>query len=215
MSTLLGHTIISGVLHCDTGLRIGGSKDTLEIGGTDSPIIRNPVTRLPYIPGSSIKGKIRSLLELRDCKDNEKVKRGSPCDCGKCKVCTIFGCGSTRNTVTVSRAIFRDCSLTEESIKTLEQAREEFGIAFSESKTEVAINRQTGKAISPRVIERIPEGIEFDIEIVLRKFEEDSASDFTDYIKEGLKLLQNDSLGGSGTRGYGKVTIKDLKIEDA
>src|SRR3989338_11494456 len=54
---------ITGIMQCVSGLRIGGSKDTIEIGGMDNPIIRNPLDKFPYIPGSSIKGKMRSLLE--------------------------------------------------------------------------------------------------------------------------------------------------------
>lgn len=58
--------IIKGEIVCKTGLHIGGSNDNIDIGGTDTVVIRDSVTDLPFIPGSSLKGKLRSLLELND-----------------------------------------------------------------------------------------------------------------------------------------------------
>ncbi|RJP30174.1 MAG: type III-A CRISPR-associated RAMP protein Csm3 [Candidatus Omnitrophota bacterium] len=214
MNKLTGHRIMRGVVLCVAGLRIGGSKESLEIGGTDNPILRHPITRHPYIPGSSLKGKIRSLLEQKEC---ENVRRtGKPCDCGKCTVCKIFGCASARNTQDVTRVIFRDCQLTGKSLEKLKQAQEEHGVPFAESKAEVSIDRKTGTASrsGPRWQERIPEGTEFDIEIVLRHFDGDPIDEYENFIREGIKLLQNDTLGGSGSRGYGKVLIKDLTAVD-
>jgi len=188
----------------------------MEIGGTDNPILRHPINNFPYVPGSSLKGKIRSLLEQKHCAE-QVMRDGKPCSCGNCDVCRIFGCANSRNTRSTTRVIFRDCLLTEESRRILENAREELGVPYSESKTEVLIDRKTGLSygrIGPRTQERIPEGTQFGLEIVLRRFEGDDVEKDTKFIQEGLALLQNDTLGGSGSRGYGKVSITDLKIED-
>lgn len=219
MLKLIGHHILTGVIVCKSGLRIGGSDEPMDVGGIDNPILRHPITRLPYLPGSSIKGKVRSLLEIKYQSHSESIKQGKPCDCGRCDICRIFGCSYAKNTQTISRAIFRDCNLTEKSRKILDSAREEFGLFYSEVKTEVLINRQTGcsfaegKKSGLRKQERIPEGSEFDLEIVLRIFEGDQVEKDVAFIKEGLELLQNDTLGGSGTRGYGKVEILNLTSE--
>ena len=208
MGNLLGHYLLKGVITCKTGLRIGGSRETMEIGGTDNPIIRHPITDVPYLPGSSLKGKVRSLLEQKH--RPEVMRTGKPCECGACKVCIVFGCAKSWNTKTVTRAIFRDCSLTKESLEILERERKEKGLFYAESKAEVSIDRKTGMAGGggPRWQERVPEGTEFDVEIVLRYFDGDNIEDHINFIKEGITFLQNDTLGGSGTRGYGKVSIQ-------
>ena len=69
---------ISGQIECKTGLCIKGSNSDLNIGGADSEVIKNPLTGHPYIPGSSIKGKMRSQLEKKydiKSKKEEKQKR--------------------------------------------------------------------------------------------------------------------------------------------
>lgn len=223
MSVLLKHRIMTSVLTCETGVRIGGSKESQEIGGTDAPILRHPITQHPYIPGSSLKGKIRSLLEQKYCPNVMKSQsnngtEGKPCNCGICKVCIVFGCAESKNTKTISRAIFRDCVLTDSSKETLNNAHEEFGIPFSESKTEVLIDRRTSTSygrIGPRTLERIPEGTQFKLEIVLRVFNDDKDNEYESLLEEGIKLLQNDTLGGAGTRGYGKVKIDKSPFIDA
>jgi CRISPR-associated protein Csm3 len=172
MSKLKGHYIIKGLVKCLDGVRIGGSKTTLDVGGTDNPILRHPLTKIPYIPGSSLKGKMRSLLEQKMNKVvNDRNGEGKPCNCGQqdCLICTLFGCSDSRNTKTVSRAIIRDCQLTSDSLAALEKAREE-GIFYSEAKSEVLIdrNKNTAARTGPRTQERIPEGCELHFEIVLR-----------------------------------------------
>lgn len=208
MSHLKGHYIIKGLVKCLDGVRIGGSKTTLDVGGTDNPILRHPLTKIPYIPGSSLKGKMRSLLEQKMNKVFNDRGEGKPCKCGEkeCQICTLFGCSDSHNTKTVSRAIFRDCQLTSDSLAALEKAREE-GIFYSEAKSEVLIdrNKNTAARTGPRTQERIPEGSELNFEIVLRVFNGDDYKDYVETIKKGLSLMENDTLGGSGTRGYGHV----------
>ncbi|GAW32208.1 type III-A CRISPR-associated RAMP protein Csm3 [Carboxydocella sp. JDF658] len=202
---------IKGTIVCETGLRIGGSKDDIEIGGMDNPIIRHPITREPYIPGSSLKGKQRSLLELKNGKFNQD---GRACACGECDVCKIFG--SLKNEISgPTRLLVRDAYLTEDSRIWLNEARLESGIDFAEVKTENWINRKTGKAGTGglRTQERVPAGTRFKYFATLRVFEGDDEQLFINKIKEALSLLQKDYLGSSGSRGYGKIRFEDLTID--
>ncbi|MCX5977789.1 MAG: type III-A CRISPR-associated RAMP protein Csm3 [Coprothermobacterota bacterium] len=214
MKRLERYIVITGVIHCQTGLRIGGTKEGIEIGGQDNPILRHPITNIPYIPGSSLKGKLRSLLEQKHC--TERLRGGEPCGCGQedCLVCRIFGPHkNTRHSLGPTRLLVRDASLTPESEAWLRSAWEEKGIDFSEIKTEVTVNRSTGIAADKglRTQERVPAGAKFDFEVSFRVFEGDNEKQLVDFFMEGLNLLQADYLGGSGSRGYGKVKIENLK----
>lgn len=186
-----------------SGLRIGGSKETLAIGETDNPIIRHPITHLPYVPGSSVKGKIRALLELEHSQDTQKT--GLPCTCGECLICQLFGCHRSQNLQSPTRVIFRDCQPTVDTQRTWREA----GVN-SELKTEVLIDRNRGLAygrIGPRTTERVPAGSEFDFAFSLRIFEGDDVAKFYETLAEGFELLSKDYLGGCGSRGYGHVEI--------
>ncbi|MDR2580746.1 MAG: type III-A CRISPR-associated RAMP protein Csm3 [Fibromonadaceae bacterium] len=194
---------LKGTIKVLTGLHIGAGNDRVEIGGMDNPIIRNPLNKEPYVPGSSLKGKIRSLLEWNE----GKITDGEPCKCGgaDCLVCKIFGTANNSKdgdkTRGPTRIIFRDAFLTDES-------REKFKTGkIIEEKAENSINRITAKA-NPRPIERVVPGIEFDFEIVIRVLEGDKENELVDFIKNGLMLLQNDFLGGGGSRGSGKIEFK-------
>src|SRR5580693_427687 len=59
---LIGKLILSGDLHCETGLHIGAGKGSLEIGGADNPVVKDAFG-VPYVPGSTLRGRLRSLLE--------------------------------------------------------------------------------------------------------------------------------------------------------
>ena len=212
---LLKHKCISGTLTCKTGVRIGGSKEDIEIGGTDNPIIRDPVSRLPYIPGSSLKGKLRSLLEYKEGKVGPD---GGPCGCGQtsCMVCTVFGPHkNVRHNLGPTRIIVRDAPISQESKDKLAPLLEQ-GIDYAEVKRENWIDRRTGVAGQGglRTQERVPAGTKFDFTIHVRVFEGDPEQQILSFIEEGLKGLENEYLGGSGTRGYGWVAV-DYKIEDA
>lgn len=201
---LIKYQVCKGVLHCETGLRIGAGKDAIEVSGSDNPILRHPLTDLPYVPGSSLKGKMRSQLELRD---RRVTQNGGPCDCGQCAICRTFGCAKAKNSREPARILVRDCALTDDSQRKLEQAQADRGLFFAEEKSEVVIDRNTGKAAGagPRPMERVPAGIEFQFEIVLRIFEGDDEAALRKMVEDGLDLVEQDALGGSGSRGYGKV----------
>jgi CRISPR-associated protein Csm3 len=186
-----------------SGLRIGGSKDNPDIGETDNPIIRHPITKVPYVPGSSVKGKTRSLLESKYSADTQKT--GLPCKCGDCLVCQLFGCGESRSIKSPSRLVFRDCQATEDTRRAWEDA----GVS-SEVKTEVLIDRNKGLSygrIGPRTTERIPAGSDFDFAFSLRYFEGDDLAGYLSFLAEGFELLEKHYLGGSGSRGYGQVAV--------
>jgi CRISPR-associated protein Csm3 len=207
---LLGYASIAGTLTCKSGLRVGGSKDDVEIGGMDNPVIRHPLTRLPYIPGSSLKGKLRSLLEYAEGKVQTAGREaGEPCGCAQpdCLVCRVFGPHKVpRHDLGPSRIIVRDAPLTDHWKQELEKLREE-GLLYVEVKTENMIDRRTGVATNPRPVERVPAGAQFALAISVRLFEQDDPQAILGFIERGLRMLQSDTLGGSGTRGYGWVEL--------
>jgi CRISPR-associated protein Csm3 len=206
---LLKYVPIQGTLTCKTGLRIGGSKEDMEIGGMDNPIIRHPLTKVPYIPGSSLKGKLRSLLEYKTGKISSN---GEPCGCAQedCLVCRVFGPHKrAEHRLGPTRIIVRDAPMTPEWIERLETLREE-GLLYAEVKSENWIDRRTGVAGRGglRTQERVPAGAQFELNISVRIFEEDNEKEILGFIEEGLKMLPHDTLGGSGTRGYGWVEVE-------
>lgn len=187
-----------------TGLHIGGSTDTFDIGGADSTVIKNPLTHEPYIPGSSIKGKLRSLLTQKygkvslKNKDPEMVLEKDEIRC-------LFEPVSTSDDLKVSRCIFRDAYLTDES---KEELQKHLGLGtFTEIKAENSIDLLKGTPANPRFIERVPRGAKFNGEIILQIYEGDNAEQLKEVINEALKMLELNYLGGSGTRGYGRVDI--------
>ncbi len=202
-------------LICKTGLKVGGTEASMSIGGAENPVIKD-ARGIPFIPGSSLKGKLRSLLEYKYKRVNEN---GDPCGCGRpdCPVCLMFGPHrNTRHDLGPTRIIVRDAYLSEKSQKDWDNARKE-GTEFTETKTETMINRRTGIAAggSLRTQERVPAGTEFALNINLRIFDDDDANAMKKRVEEALSYLQQDTLGGSGTRGYGWVEVKDLKWIDS
>lgn len=183
-----------------SGLHIGGSGDTFDIGGADSTVITNPLNNEPYIPGSSLKGKIRSLLERKYGKIiNNELELSNP------TIKSLFdGDSGLENGLKVSRAIFRDAYLTEESKKKV-QARLGEGI-YTEVKGENSIDSLNGSA-NPRFIERVPAGLSFSTQIILQIFDGDDEEMLKKSLLEGIKLLELNYLGGNGSRGYGRVQI--------
>ena len=180
--------IIEGNIKLLTGLHIGGSEQEIKIGGVDNPVIKTGDK--PYIPGSSLKGKLRSLLEKKEGKE-------SVCSCGGCNVCRLFGTAAEK-AKEPGRLIVRDS-------QPLDSAKE------TEVKFENTIDRVTSKAEHPRQTERVPAGNKFGFQIVYNDYGDD-LSVFESF-KESLKLLENDYIGGSGTRGYGRIELIDLTKE--
>lgn len=220
---LLTHKIITGEIQCLSGLHIGGSSETIEIGGMDNPIIRNPLNDFPYIPGSSIKGRMRSLLELKyDMIDTDgeihKYGNGKNCKKEKCPICIIFGTSADIAELGPGRLIVRDAHLTEDSKTELKKLKDEKGLPYCEEKYENSINRITAKA-TPRAIERVPAGIKFKFELIFRIFDTGDGGEtdrvLLDCVKEGLKLIENDALGGYGSRGSGKVKFTNIQMFDS
>jgi CRISPR-associated protein Csm3 len=206
------HIVITGTIKCETGLHIGGSAEEIEIGGVDLPVIKHPITKEPYIPGSSLKGKMRSELE----KKYNKTINGEPCGCGskECPVCTIFGPHkNTKHSLGPTRILVRDCPLNNKTRNEYNLLIKEKGIDYIEKKTENIIDRMRGTASHPRTQERVPAGAEFDLEIILQIFDTDNENNLKKIVKEGLGLVQKSYLGGSGSRGYGKVKFYNMKID--
>lgn len=199
-----------GEMELLSGLAIKSSNNDLNIGGTDSEVIKNPITKMPYVPGSSLKGKMRSLLELKYGKtgyDKRSGEGSTPCKCGKkdCYVCKIFGAYMNPGAESApTRIIVRDCSLTEESLAIIHNMPFELG-NFLEEKSENIINRNTGAAGSPRMIERVPAGMKFVVNIILQIFEGDDEQEMKKWVDEALSLIEDSYLGSSGSRGYGHV----------
>ncbi|OQX53551.1 MAG: type III-A CRISPR-associated RAMP protein Csm3 [Candidatus Cloacimonas sp. 4484_209] len=211
---LYGKIVIKGIIHTLTGLHIGGSKETLEIGTVDLPVIRDPVTREPYIPGSSIKGKMRSLLERYKAGSdtsffsknvgNAKIHAcNTKEEAFNCEVCRVFGStGGKDGSNFPSRIKVRDAYFTLYTKRHLENAETDF--LFSEVKYENVLDRITAAA-NPRQIERVPRGSDFSFEIVYDVEEKTHIEEDIDNIVMLMNLIEDDYIGGHGSRGYGKV----------
>jgi len=209
---LLGYQKITGTITCVTGLRIGGSSEVIEIGGLDNPIIKHPLTNEPYVPGSSLKGKMRALLEfkLNKVHPEGKVHEYDASTCKTdCPICRIFGVAKGEGSpFGPSRLIVRDARLISNG--SADKTR-------TERKWENVINRIKGTAEHPRQMERVPAGTKFEFEMDYRVFDVDGDEGATDralfvHVLRGLRLIELDTLGGSGSRGYGKVSFETVTI---
>jgi len=205
---------IKGKIRVITGLHIGASSENIEIGGLDNPIIKDPLpgSNAPYIPGSSLKGKLRSLIEIKEGRFvPEGKQKGNPCNCGErdCPVCPVFGTSAANRPEDLgpTRIVVRDAHLSSDW-----STRFKKGDLPLEIKYENAINRITGVA-NPRPLERVPAGVEFDLDIAFKVFEGDPEDYFTTVMK-AMRLLELDALGGSGSRGCGQIRFVDITIDD-
>jgi CRISPR-associated protein Csm3 len=209
---------LTGIIRVETGLHIGAGNDTIEIGGIDNPVVKHPFTKEPYIPGSSLKGKMRSLMEWKLGKVGSN--NGAVCSCGECPVCRVFGTALSGNEAKAkalrqgpSRLIVRDAFVTAESRK---KFREE-DMPMLEEKKENFLNRITAAAM-PRSLERVVPGLEFGFEILYKIIdtEDGGAADKTnwsDVVLTALALVRADALGGGSSRGSGKVEFLSMKDE--
>lgn len=223
---LQGKIFLKGSIKAVTGLHIGGSSGELDIGGNENPVIRNQLNRLPYIPGSSLRGKLRSLLDRH--LGNFLVSQGSiqvhECrksdDYADCPVCQVFGVTPQhlKKDTMPTRLLIRDTYLSLKSQAYLREA--DTDTDFTEIKTEVTIDRITS-ASNPRPLERVPAEATFDpMVLVYGIYTRDtySAEQITteckrfDTVLKGMELLEDDYLGGSGSRGSGQVAFENLTM---
>ncbi|MEB3150087.1 MAG: type III-A CRISPR-associated RAMP protein Csm3 [Sphaerospermopsis sp.] len=287
---LVGKVKISSTLKVETGIHIGGGGERLDIGGLDKPVIRNPITNYPYLPGSSIKGKLRAILERlwklplnRDAGSRTYRYESDDLVAGytevkadnssiiiqfdgarDCKLSRIFGstgsnfwvrsevaheeklervlnvekrmiirdsdsknrfarfaesgeepkdgeikeeCVKVKGRNAPARLIVRDCQLTDQSIALLERVNT--GLYMTEWKFENNIDRVTAAA-NPRQVERVPAGAEFNFELVYTVENTDQAVQDLQNIAIALAFLEDDALGGNGSRGYGKVRFENF-----
>lgn len=229
---LYGRVFLSGDIRAVTGLHIGGAAGALEIGGVDAPVIRDPLTGRPYVPGSSLRGKLRSLTEkAAGVEQNFRIGKGvyiHMCETAKgevdgekqelpeeqqpyvnCPVCRVFGVTGDQFTNAPTRLVVRDVFLSDESAKALDQA--ETDLPYSEIKWEAAIDRVTSAAV-PRQIERVPADAVFDnFELVYSAYAPKDVEGLKTII-QAMQLLEDDYLGGLGSRGTGKIHFENLTL---
>src|ERR1700723_1721177 len=226
---LIGKLILEGEMLCESGLHVGAGKGSLEIGGADNPVVKDAQGR-PYVPGSSLRGRIRSLLEQATgmavpselvfiSKRKGQEVRIHQSDRPDDEICILFGRSPGRmekvgggdidsNFATPARVSFFDAPLVVESIPA--QMRENLDEELTEVKSENAIDRITSQA-NPRTLERVPAGARFRVRLVIDVLcDEDKA--LPARVLEGLRLLEDDALGGGGSRGSGRVSFKNLKL---
>lgn len=214
-------TDISGQIELLSGLHIGSGNSEMHIGGTDNPVIRNPVSNEPYIPGSSLKGKMRSLMEWRagvvavsdgkplrfrdlDALDETQRPAGEA-------ILKLFGGapeGADQDLRLVerigpTRLSFWDCSLDAGWVREMRDK----SLLLTEVKMENAIDRIRGVAENPRNTERVPAGARFDFRLTLRVHD---GEELLEEVLLGLRLLELTGVGGSGSRGYGKLRFSTL-----
>ena len=225
--TLYGRIFLRAEIELLTGLHIGGADAGLEIGGVDKPVIRNALTNQPYIPGSSLKGKLRSLMEKaygapQTSKIHQNVYVHMPENLATYQqyemIAGLFGSLPERRGFQLTnptRLTVRDVQLTAQSIEDLKRMRTD--LPFTEIKWEAAIDRVTSAA-SPRQIERVPAGAIFGpAEFIFSLYvaADDSAvrvAKLFRYLVEALGHLEDDYLGGMGSRGSGQVRLRSLVI---
>ena len=261
---LLGKLKIKSTIIVETGLHIGGGGENLDIGGLDKPVIRDPLTKAPYLPGSSLKGKLRSILERLhnkplnrpggsgvyiyasdDIEDGYTEVKGEPSirfeGAKTCQISRLFGSTGTNCWIkeavakeqeleydskqtkekdgeiyakikgrnSPARLIVRDSHLQAESAEKLKKV--DTGLYMTEWKFENSIDRITAAA-NPRQFERVPAGSKFDFELVYTVEDKEQAVKDLQNIAIALAILEDDALGGHGSRGYGKIRLENLQL---
>jgi CRISPR-associated protein Csm3 len=204
----LGQKQITGTILLVSGTRIGGSDDLLQIGAVDLTVIKHPTTRKPYLPGSSIKGKMRSEFEKRLGKFSGQGQN-EPCGCADCLICRVFGPHKRPNhNLGPSRIIVRDAQLIEGG--------------DIEIKAENIIDRKTGTAQHPRKVERVAAGAKFNFSIAIQYWDLDNdvrykneagADALVEFVKDGLRYLEETGIGSGTSKGYGQIKFQDLRLD--
>lgn len=220
---LYGRLLLGGEIKVKTGLHIGSSGGAFEIGGVDNAVITDQVTGQPYIPGSSLRGKLRSLTEkargevdgqaidqvtIHSCHDDKQPKEANRARYVVCPICNIFGIAA-QDYNHPTRLIVRDIPLCSDSAKMLRAAKT--SLPYTEVKTEVAIDRVTSQAV-PRPVERVPAGAVFGpMELVYNIYSEQDVT-WLSVLLDAMQLLEDDYLGGHGSRGSGKIVFQNLQL---
>src|SRR5579872_5750195 len=225
----IGKLILEGDMTCETGLHVGAGKGSLEIGGSDNPVVKDAFGR-PYVPGSSLRGKIRALLEQSSglavpselvflSRRKGQEVRIHQSDRPDDEICLLFGRNPGRmervsgdaldsTQASPARLAVYDAPLVMESITVA--MRENLDDELTEVKSENAIDRITSQA-NPRTLERVPAGARFRVRMVLDMLcAEDSV--LPARVAEALRLLEDDALGGGGSRGSGRVAFNNLSL---
>lgn len=220
---LIKKIVYTGTITLKTGLHIGGTNAALNIGGPDKFVVRNPISNIPYIPGSSLKGKMRALIEVYHQSvdiDEEKgdVKASSDPDSISGYLFGVSADSKNKESKRyASRLIVRDSDLIIDKVPELKVHRipdfSNTDLPYTESKTEVAIDRVTAKA-NPRTFERVPAGAQFKLNMVLNIFEDDDENKLKNTLDQAIQLLHDDYLGGHGSRGYGQVQIDVVETKE-
>lgn len=199
---LSGKLKITAQLKLETGLHIGGSDTFSPIGAVDSPFIRDPYTKEPIIPGSSLKGKIRSLLRRNEgvfsLQDESAILK------------RLFGMAE-KNGATPARLQFWDVKMNRASVEALNVL--DMDTYLGEVKFENTINPLSGEA-NPRQIERVPAGSVFDFQLVYNISDAEQVGEDLQTLADGMKLLTWDYLGGSGSRGYGRLSFSYWDVQE-
>ena len=240
---LQGKLFIEMDIEAVTGLHIGGSSTALDIGGLDNIVIRDPLTDKPYIPGSSLRGKMRSLWEkYHGLPQNFEIQKGNvyihglpirqngghwernekfpennaqkisefQADFNDDAVLRIFGLTGDFPVPNPTRLIVQDAFLSARSAAEMEN----LSIPYTETKWEAVIDRVTSAAV-PRQLERVPAGSIFDKgRLIYSVFDKDLTDlDWFFDLFEMLALVEDDYLGGSGSRGSGRVAFKNIRVK--
>lgn len=212
---LLGKLRIKGTILVKTGLHIGGEKEAISIGGMDMVVVKTAKDQIPFIPGSSLKGKLRSLLAKEyGSEDVEEdphyIKR-------------IFGYSADEKETpedadpqerpVPTRLIVRDAFLDTDHFRDYFKNKDLFVSAYTEEKWENVINRRTGTAEHPRSVERVPPGSRFVFELIYDMYTPEQTQEDLDVLVRAMHLLQDDYLGGNGSRGYGQIAFEDVVFD--
>lgn len=223
--SFLGKYIVTADIRLLSGLHVGGTDEGFDIGGLDNPVIKNTINGVPYIPGSSLKGRMRSLLEwAHGCvvpEQNTKTQEwgAGPCKDPNCvtKLSIVFGLAAEAHGSTLkdpdkipgpTRLTVRDAFPNKEQIAKWEQSLGER--IYTENKTENAIDRLTSKA-NPRNMERVPAESLFEAEFVYDVYRPKDREHLK-LLFEGMMLLEDSYLGGGGTRGSGRVKFENIRV---
>lgn len=218
---------VEGTIELMSGLHIGAGSDVMHIGGIDNPVIKHPHTNEPYIPGSSLKGKIRSLLEWQaglveynqgkpiGYKQLESIANAKQNIAAR-NIIKLFGVSGGDNLnniqakeIGITRTSFRDASLEKNWL----EDKKSRSLLLTEAKSENTINRIAGTAENPRQTERVPAEAKFNFSIQVKILDSDNECDLMATLLNGLKLLEMDALGGSGSRGYGRIKFHLADID--